>query len=255
METWSYQRNGAIEGPVSADELKALYQADEITLETLVRSATAGGGWRRYGSVSGLAPSRIPRAVRKLWPWFIFGIPLAGGALDTLLIRSSGSEFVAANAAWLSYAPTALTILGVILWLSLIAKETRKQRKATTGLAIWVIAAPLYLTFSWWTTVLASGLINVPFGFRIPSCQADITKGQVKEAFEKAVARSGDAGASAVDLTDARQQWLAGRIRMCTGKVETSNARTYSVRYEIEDHGNRLFLRTMHRFYVTLAIQ
>ena len=70
MENWSYKRNGAVEGPVSKDQLKSLYDAGEITRQTLVRSSSAGGGWRRYGDVAGLQPlgaqSRIPRAVKSL---------------------------------------------------------------------------------------------------------------------------------------------------------------------------------------------
>ena len=56
MENWSYKRNGAVAGPVSKDELKSLYDAGEITRQTLVRSSSSGGGWRRYGDVADLQP-------------------------------------------------------------------------------------------------------------------------------------------------------------------------------------------------------
>lgn len=257
MESWSYYRNGAVEGPASKDELKALYDAGEITRHTLVRSSSAGGEWRRYGDVAGLAPSRIPRAVKNLWPWFVVGTPLVGGLIDAFLVRSTGNGFVEANASWLSHVPTGLNILAVALWLLLITIEIQKRDKGNkiTGMAVWLIASPLYLTFSWWTTVLVSFLVNVPLGFRLPECQADIAKFQVKQIFEKANAKPGDAGASAIALTDPQQQWRTGRIRMCTGKLVTPNGKTYSVRYEIEDHGNRLFLRTMHGFYVTTLVE
>jgi len=256
METWTYQRNGAIEGPVTAEQLKSLYDAGEITLQTLIRSSSAGGGWRLYGEVARLAPSRIPRAVKKLWPFFVFGAPLVGGLIDAFLIRSTGNAFVESNISWLSHVPTALNLLAVALWLLLISIEVQKkdQQRKVAGMAVWLIAAPLYLTFSWWTTVLVSGLVNAPFGFRVPECQADITKAQVKDTFEKIAAKQGDAGASAIALTDEHQEWGAGRMRMCTGKLATTNGRTYSVRYEIEDHGNRLFLRRMHGFNITMLV-
>ncbi len=256
METWSYQRNGAVEGPASKDVLKSLYDAGEITRQTLVRSSSAGGEWRRYGDVAGLAPPRLPRAVKKLWPWFLFGTPLAAGLIDVFLIQSKGHEFVEANASWLNFAPTVLNIAAVALWLVLIAREIQKKNKKdkVAGIAVWLIVAPLYLTFSWWTTVLVSNLINVPLGFRVPECQGDIAKSEVKEAFEKTAAKSGNIGIKAIALSDARQQWLAGRIRMCVGQLATTNAQTYSVRYAIEDHGARLFLRRMHGFYISLLV-
>ena len=98
MENWSYKRNGAVEGPVSKDRLKALYDAGEITHQTLVRGSSSGGGWRRYGDVADLqtpsASPRIPRAVKNLWPWFVFGMPVIGGLIDVFLIQSKGNEFV-----------------------------------------------------------------------------------------------------------------------------------------------------------------
>ncbi len=258
MESWSYKRDGAVVGPVGKEELKALFEAGEITRQTPVRSISAGGEWRRYGDVSGLAPSRIPRAVTKFWPWFVLGTPLAGGLIDVFLIRSTGNAFVEANAPWLSYVPTALNILAALLFLVLISNGMRKkdQKDRVGGMAVWLIAAPVYLTFTWWTTVLVSSAINVPFGFRLPECHADIAKSQVKETFERtAAAKSGDAGLRALELTDMQQQWLAGRIRMCTGKLVATDAQIYSVRYEIEDHGNRLFLRRMHGFNVSLLVK
>jgi len=98
MENWSYKRNEAVEGPVSKDQLKSLYDAGEITRHTLVRSSSSGGGWRRYGDVADLQPPRIPRAVKNLWPWFVFGAPLVGGLIDVFLIQSTGHKFVESNA-------------------------------------------------------------------------------------------------------------------------------------------------------------
>ncbi|WP_156898198.1 DUF4339 domain-containing protein [Methylocapsa acidiphila] len=255
MESWSYQRDGAIVGPASKEELAALFEAGEINRQTLVRSVSAGGEWKRYGEVQGLAPSRFPRTVKRLWPWFMLGTPLAAALIDVFLVQSTGNAFVEKNAALLSYAPTALNILAAILWLVLITLEFRKKaQKSVSGMAVWLIAAPLYLTFSWWTTVFISNRINVPLGFRVPSCQADLAKSQVKAAFERNAAKAGQTDVKAIALTETSQQWLAGRIRMCVGKLET-NAQTYSVRYEIEDHGNRLFLRTMHGYFVSLLVK
>jgi GYF domain 2 len=114
MENWSYKRNGAVAGRGSKDELKSLYDAGEITRQTLVRSSSSGGGWRRYGDVADLqppgTPPRIPRAVKNLWPWFVFGTPLVGGLID--VIQSKGNEFVESNSSWLSHAPIGVNILG-----------------------------------------------------------------------------------------------------------------------------------------------
>jgi hypothetical protein len=257
MENWSYQHDGAIKGPASKDHLRSLYEAGEITRQTLVRSSLAKGEWRRYGDVAGLAPSRIPPAVKNFWPWFVFGTPLLGGLIDVCLIRSSGHEFVETNAAWLSHVPTALNVLAVALWLILIAIgfQKRNSKDRIAGMAVWLIAAPLYLTFSWWTTVLTVSLINMSLGSGLPECQADLTKAQVKDLFDRISAKSGHAGVNAVALMETRQQWLTGRTRMCTGKLAATNAQTYSVRYEIEHHGTRLFLRKIHGFDITMVIE
>jgi GYF domain 2 len=122
MENWSYKRNGAVEGPVSKDRLKSLYDAGEITRQTLVRSSSSGGAWRRYGDVADLHPfgaqPRIPRAVKHLWPWFVFGTPLVGGLIDVFLIQSTGNEFVESNSSWLSHAPIGVNILAIVVWCS-----------------------------------------------------------------------------------------------------------------------------------------
>ena len=262
MENWSYKRNGAVAGPVSKDELKSLYDAGEITRQTLVRSSSSGGGWRRYGDVAGLQPlgaqSRIPRAVKNLWPWFVFGTPLIGGLIDVFLIQSKGNEFVESNSSWLSHAPIGVNILAIVVWLFLISIEIlkRDQKNKVAGMLVWIIAASLYQGLSWWTTALVSSLINVSLGFGLPACQADIVQGQVKQLFEKSAANSWDAGVSAVVLTDTHQQWRTDRIRMCAGKlVTTTNTQIYSVRYQIEDRGNSLFRNTMHGLNIAIHVE
>jgi hypothetical protein len=257
MEDWSYKRNGAVEGPISKDQLKALYDAGEITRQTLVRSSSSGGGWRRYEDVSDLrAQPRIPRAVKNLWPWFVFGTPLVGGLIDVFLIQSRGHKFVELNASWLSHAPIGVNILAIIVWLFLISIEIQKsdQKNKITRIAVWIVVAPLYQSFSWWTTALISSLINVSLGFGLPECHADLVKGQVEELFENAAAKSVDAGVGAVALTDTHLQLRTDRIRTCTGKLVT-NAKTYSVRYKIEDRGTSLFRNTLHGLYVTMLIE
>src|SRR3984893_3030742 len=262
MENWSYKRNGAVEGPVSKDRLKSLYDSGEITRQTLVRSSSSGGAWRRYGDVPDLHPfgaqPRIPRAVKNLWAWFVFGTPLVGGLIDVFLIQSKGNEFVESNSSWLSHAPIGVNILAIVVWLLLISIEIlkRDQKNKVAGMLVWIIAASLYQGLSWWTTALVSSLINVSLGFGLPACQADIVQGQVKQLFEKSAANSGDAGVSAVVLTDTHQQWRTDRIRMCAGKlVTTTNTQIYSVRYQIEDRGNSLFRNTMHGLNITIHVE
>src|ERR1700730_14272338 len=170
MENWSYKRNGAVEGPVSKDRLKSLYDSGEITRQTLVRSSSSGGAWRRYGDVADLHPfgaqPRIPRAVKHLWPWFVFGTPLVGGLIDVFLIQSTGNEFVESNSSWLSHAPIGVNILAIVVWLFLILIEIQKsdQKNKVARMVVYIVVAPLYQFFSWWTTALVSSLINVPLG-------------------------------------------------------------------------------------------
>jgi len=259
MEQWSYRRNGGVEGPVSKDQLEALYQAGEITSQTLVRSSSAGGGWRRYGEVVDLrpldAPPLVPRAVKRLWPLFVFGTPLLGGFLDVVLMRSVGNGFVEANAAWLRHVPIGVNLLAIALWLILIWLEINKrgQKNRIAGMIVWLVAAPIYQAFSWWAMALVSGAINVSLGYGLPECQADIAKAQVKELFERTAAKSG--GAGAVALTDIRPLWGTDRIRMCAGKFSAANAKTYSVRYKIEDRGNNLFRNTLHGLNITMVVE
>jgi len=261
MENWSYKRNGAVEGPVSKDRLKSLYDSGEITRQTLVRSSSSGGAWRRYGDVADLHPfgaqPRIPRAVKHLWPWFVFGTPLVGGLIDVFLIQSTGNEFVESNSSWLSHAPIGVNILAIVVWLFLILIEIQKsdQKNKVARMVVYIVVAPLYQFFSWWTTALVSSLINVSLGFGLPECQADIVKGQVKELFENASAKSVDAAVGVAALTDMHQQWRADRTRMCTGKLATTNTQTYSVRYKIEDRGNSLFRNSLHGLYLTMHVE
>jgi hypothetical protein len=256
MEIWSYRRNGGVEGPVSKDQLKALYDADEINRQTLVRSSSSGGGWRRYGDVPDLRPPRIPRAVKNLWPWFVFGTPLASGLIDVFLLQSTGHKFVESNAAWLSHAPIGVNILAIVIWLFLISIELLKsdQKNKITRMIVWIAVAPLYQSLSWWMTALVSGLINVSLRFGLLECQADIAKGQVEALFENTAPKPADTGPRAITLTDARQQLRTDRVRTCTGKLVT-NTHTYSVRYKIEDRGNSLFRNTLHGLYITMHIE
>jgi lipoprotein signal peptidase len=257
MESWSYKQNDVIEGPVDKDQLKALYDAGEITAKTLVWSAAVGGGWRPYGALVDLRPagalSRIPLAVKKLWPWFVFGTPLIGGVIDVVLMRSTGNAFVESNAWWLSHTPIAVSLLAIILWLSLIAIEVFKgdKKDKLMALVIWVVAATVYQAFSWWAIALVSGLINVAFGFGLLPCQADIATGEVRRLFEKTHPQAG----RGVAFADIQQKWTTDRIRMCTAKLAATGAQTYSVRYKIEDRGNSLFRNTMHGLNVTILVE
>ena len=69
LEKWTYQKDGAIGGPVGKDQLAALYEAGEITERTLVRSTTAGGGWQPYEKVAGVRlrgkGKPLPRSIAK----------------------------------------------------------------------------------------------------------------------------------------------------------------------------------------------
>jgi 4-amino-4-deoxy-L-arabinose transferase-like glycosyltransferase len=255
LEKWSYRRNGAVEGPVGTDQLAALYEAGEITDQTLVRSTSAGGGWRRYEDVAqrrhlGLV-RRFPRAVTKLWPWFVIGTPLVGGLVDVFLVQSKGHEYIATNS-WIGHGPIIVNLAALGLWLVLIWREIRRadRRYGFGEMVLWLVAAPVYQAFSWWATALVSMLISLSAGYDMPECDSDVVQAQVRAQFERLAAKKGDAGASAVALTDMSQQWGGDRIRMCAAKLDATT-RSYSVRYKIEDKGNWLFRNTMHGLYVT----
>ncbi len=259
MEKWSYRRNGAVEGPVGKEQLAALFEAGEITARTLVRSTTAGGGWRPYEEVAGVrlrTGSRpFPRAVTKLWPWFVLGLPLVGGLLDVYLIQSKGNAFVAANA-WVAHAPIIVNLLGLALWLVLIWREIKRmdRRYGFTEMILWIVAAPVFQAASWWATALVSTLINLAFEFELPRCDSDVVQAQVRAQFERIERKKGDPGVRAVALADMTQQWGGDSHRMCTGKLEATT-RSYSVRYKVEDKGNWLFRNSLHGLAVATAVE
>jgi hypothetical protein len=259
LEKWSYICNGAVEGPVTKDELKALYEAGKITHLTLVRSTLKGGGWQRYGDITRVRPKRagmpLPKTVKYLWPLFLFGTPLVIGAIDAFLRQSEGNQFIASNA-WLGHAPFALSILAITFWLLLIWRELWKRDPKKAGpreMIIWIAVAPVYQALSWWATALVATAINFSFGFGIPACQADVVIAEVKQKYERTAARKGDDEA-AVALTNLKQQWVTDRMRLCTGTLVTGNNEALSVRYRIEDRGRNLFRNTMHGLDVTMAI-
>jgi|GEM_PF-5633398 hypothetical protein len=203
---------------------------------------------------SGASP-QIPRTIKTLWPWFVFGTPLVCGLIDVFLIQSTGNVFVQSNSSWLSHAPLGVNVLAAILWLFLISMEILKRNPENKAAVVFVLvlAAPLYQALSWWTTALVSTLINISLGFQLPNCDADIVRGQVSELFEKRPAKPGDANVRAV--IDTHQQWGIDRIRMCTGKLAMTNGQSYSVRFKIEDHGSSLFRNTMHGLYISEALE
>lgn len=258
LEKWSYKRNGGVQGPVGKDQLAALYEAGEITGATLVRSTTAGGGWRRYEDVVerrhlGVA-RRLPRAVTKLWPWFVFGLPLVVGLIDVLLTQSRGNAYIASHS-WIGHAPIIVNLSAIALWFVLIWSEIKRRDRRYTfaEMIVWIVAAPVFQAFSWWSAALISTLINLSYGHEVPSCDADVVQAQVRAQFERVAAKKRDLGSGSPALSDMVQQWGGDRLRMCAAKLETP-MRSYSVRYKVEDKGNWLFRNTMHGLYVTTFV-
>lgn len=260
MEDWDYQQDGAVEGPVTAAQLKALREAGKITAQTLVRRRAAGGEWKRYGAaIDPQIPDirlKIPRAVEKYWPWFVFGTPLVAGLSDVFLVQSQGHEFVESNGSWLGHAPLAINILALVAWLAAIWIEVQRSARENkfSGMIVWIIAAPLYQAASWWATALVSALINISLGFGMPGCQADIVKAEVMNLFAKAAAKLGEAEGSATALVDAQEQLRTDRMRICTANLETSSRGAYSIRYKIEDHGGALFRNTLHGLTINMSV-
>jgi hypothetical protein len=208
LEKWTYRRNGAVEGPVATDQLAALYEAGEITDQTLVRSTIAGGGWRRYEDVVqrrhlGLM-RRFPRAITKLWPWFAIGTPLVGGLVDVFLVQSYGHDYIATNS-WIGHGPIIINLSALTLWLVLIWRELRRSDRGYGfgEMVIWLVAAPVYQAVSWWATALVSMSISLGFGFDMPQCDSDVVQAQVRAQFERNVAKRGDAKSAPIGLTGA----------------------------------------------------
>jgi hypothetical protein len=259
LEKWTYKRNGAVEGPVGTDQLAALYAAGEITGQTLVRSTTAGGGWRRYADIFKVrlngAGRQFPRAVTKLWPVFALGAPILGGVIDVLLMRSEGNAYIASNP-WLGHAPIILNITALVLWLALIWREIKRadRRYTLAEMIVWFVAAPVFQAFSWWATALVATAINLFSGFDMPRCDADVVQAIVRAQFDRMEARQGRTGLVAVALTGIDQQWGGDRFRMCTGKLE-SGAHTFNVRYKVEDRGTWLFRNTLHGLDVKMTVE
>jgi len=107
---------------VTAEQLKSLYDCGEITLKLFSSSsAEAAGG---YTARCPSAPSRIPRAVKKLWPFFVFGAPLVGP--DRRFSDSTtGNAFVESNISGLT-CPHRAELLAVAYGWLLISIESEK---------------------------------------------------------------------------------------------------------------------------------
>jgi hypothetical protein len=200
---------------------------------------------------------RIPTAVKNLWPWFVFGAPLVGGAIDAFLVNSKGNGVIESNGSWLSHAPISVNILAMAIWLLLIWLEISQtdRKDHLSRMIIWIILAPLYQSFSWWTTALVSSVINISLGFGLADCQADVVKAQVEQLFDRAAAKSDNSGATAAGVNDAREQLTTNNLRLCTAKLSTTGSQSYFVRYKIEDHGSSLFKNTLHGLNVTMIVQ
>lgn len=261
MESWRYKQDeGMIEGPVSGEQLRALYESGKITLNTAVRSTAAGGEWKRFGDAKELWPqgalSRTPWAVKRLWPFFLFGIPILGGLIDVFISQSTGNAPVEAAAPWLMHFPVALMVAAAVIWLFLIIRDTRKTapQASDTGLLLWFLALPFYMSWLWWVTPTVSSVINVAAGFDFPSCQSDIVQGEVKSLFPGAAAKAGHSALGAISLSDAVQQIATDRIKICTGKVAASDGQSYSMRYKIEDRGNSMFHNSLRGLNVTIVV-
>jgi hypothetical protein len=259
LEKWSYQRDGAVEGPVGKEQLAALYEAGEITERTLVRSTTAGGGWQPYAQVAGVRlrgkGRSLPHAVKSLWPWYVFALPLVVGLIDVFLVQSKGNAYIASHT-WIGHAPVMVNLSAIALWLVLIWRDIKKadRRHGFGEMIIWLVAAPVFQALSWWGAALISTLINLSFGFEVPPCDGDVVQAQVRAEFDRVMTKRGDAGARAQGLGDMRQQWGGDRLRMCAATLEAT-PRSYSVRYKVEDKGNWLFRNTMHGLYVTTFVE
>jgi hypothetical protein len=261
MESWRYkQSEGMIEGPVSGDQLRELYNTGKITLETSVRSTATGGEWKRFGDATELWPrgaiSRLPWAVSRLWPLFLLGMPVLGGLIDVFICQSKGNAAVEATASWLVRLPVALMLAATIVWLVLIVREAQKAgpQAPGSGLLVWLLAVPFYMSWLWWVTPTVASVINLAAGLDFPTCESDVARGQVLALFPEAAAKAGHPGLAADSLTNASQQLATDRIRICTAKVSTGT-QSFPVRFKIEDRGNSMFHNTLRGLHVNMVVE
>ncbi|SFK56091.1 GYF domain-containing protein [Methylocapsa palsarum] len=261
MESWRYkQSEGMIEGPVSSDQLRELYNTGKITLDTSVRSTASGGEWKRFGDARELWPrgaiSRMPSTVTRLWPLFLLGIPIIGGLMDVAICQSRGNATVEAAAPWLIHAPVALMLTATIIWIFLIVQENRKiaPQAPSSGLLVWLLAVPFYMSWLWWVTPTVTSAVNLTAGLDFPTCESDVSRGQVLSLFPEAAARAGHPGLTAASLSGVSQQLATDRIRICTGKV-TAGEQAYPVRFKIEDRGNTMFHNSLRGLHVTMVLE
>jgi hypothetical protein len=187
---------------------------------------------------------------------FLFGIPVLGGLIDVFICQSKGNAAVETTASWLIRLPVALMLAATILWLALIVKGTQKTGPQTpgTGLLVWLLAVPFYMSWLWWVTPALASVINMAAGLDFPTCESDVARGQVLNLFPEAAAKAGHPGLTAELLTNTSQQLATDRIRICTAKV-TAGTQSFPVRFKIEDRGNSMFHNTLRGLHVNMVVE
>ena len=246
MATWHYTAKSTSFGPVSAEDIRALYAAGKINDNTLLWNGSDRTEWTRYIEVpefrGGSAPPIPASAVSDIWIWILVAVPIVGTIAEAWLANSYG----------FTLKPMETIILYSIVncTLAYFDSEIVKKSGRSTNFG-WAILVPIYLymrskrvgkpqhsllvyVFTFVATIfLASGNFRVPFQFAasLPTCNDTASIDQIKEMFPRIPLNL--ANIPALDLKDIKTVSSSDDLVSCRATVIARGGTEMNVTYTI----------------------
>lgn len=254
MTDWHYGDNGGKIGPVTADELKFMFQQGKISPDTLVWTGSFGADWRKYSDVSDLygsdTPPPLPTSqINEFWLWALVLVPLIGALIEAAVSEDISPYWVPISLAYLvvncflirkdenSIRSSGRTWRLSGVWAGFLVPiylfgRNRRLRKHQFPLVVWIAAMI--------TPYLVQNGFTMPYlGVGVPGCSSSASVAKVKEIFPDLPVNF--AKLPALEVKNISETVKASGKTNCRAEIVTNNGATFAATYSIEERDDGRF--------------
>ena len=257
--TWHYNLNGATLGPVSREDILALYGKGTVNEATLVWDSAEGGEWRKYGDVQSFRSNTVPpplpaAAVSDKWIWAMVSIPVVGAILELVISESFGLD-----TGGVGFIICYVAMYGVFASQDADVIKASGRKGEVGTIWGWVLFVPAYffvrakrlgknqITLGAWIVSFVMGIFitegplssQIYLGAGIPPCGSQASVAQVKTLFPQLPLNF--VNLEAVDVTNIKTSSATSKKNSCSANVLATDGQEYSVVYTIEERGDQFY--------------